>query len=80
MGNKLTYKLEPGLARISSPIVLAMPDGTERKYESGEAVCKAEFEQKYLVMEMRAQDCEIEIRLEMQKNPEINTIDEVTFF
>ena len=26
----MTYKLEPGLSRISSPIVLVMPDGEKR--------------------------------------------------
>ena len=76
----MTYKLEPGLARITSPIVLIFPNHSSQRYESGEAVCKAEFEQKYLVMEMGARDEVILIRLEMQKNPEINTIDEETFF
>ena len=36
--------------------------------------------EKYQAVEMRARDEVILIRLEMQKNPEINTIDEFTFF
>lgn len=80
MVNKLTYKLEPGLSRIKSPVVIIFPYGNTCRFSSGEEVCKAEFEQKYVVIEMRARDDVIEIRLEEQKNPEINTIGEDSFF
>ena len=50
----MTYKLEPGLARITSPIEIIFPDGTRREYVSGVAVTEAVFDKKYQVIEIKA--------------------------
>ena len=76
----MTYKLEPGLSRITSPIVLIFPNHTSQRYESGERACEAVFDHRYRVVEMRAAGDMIEIRLEEMDVPDVNLIGEETFF
>ena len=64
----MTYKLEPGLARISSPIVLVMPDGEKREYGDGKEMAEAVFDHRLAVGEIRAINDEIEIIL---KEPDV---------
>ena len=64
----MTYKLEPGLSRITSPIKLIFPDHTE-SYSSGAEVCRAVFDHKYVVREIRAAGDTIEIRVEEMEMP-----------
>ena len=49
----MTYKLEPGLSRITSPVRLIFPERTE-EYENGTEACDAEFDKKWRVVELRA--------------------------
>ena len=82
----LTYKLEPGLSRITSPVRLVFPaegkngDGRREEYDSGLAVTEAEFDKKWRVVEMRARDDVIEVILEQMDVPYVNPIGEETFF
>lgn len=76
----MTYKLEPGLGRIMSPILLCFPDGRTANYSSGEEACRAVYDRKYRVVEMRAVDNTVEIRVEEMPVPEINAVGEETFF
>ena len=76
----MTYKLEPGLARITSPIVLIFPNHTSLRYENGEEIVEAVFDKRWRVTEMRAAENTVEIRLEEMKVPEVNPIGEETFF
>ena len=76
----MTFKLEPGLARITSPIILLFPDHTTRRFSSGEDACKVVFDRKWRVMEIRAKDDEIELLVEEMTVPEINALGEETFF
>ena len=76
----MTYKLEPGLGRIMSPILLCFPDGHTASFSSGEEVCRAVYDRKYRVVEMRAVENMVEIKLELTAVPEINPIGEETFF
>lgn len=76
----MTYKIEPGLGRIMSPILLCFPDGHTANYSSGEEVCRAVYDRKYRVVEIRAVENAVEIRLEHTTTPMINPIGEETFF
>lgn len=75
----LTYKLEPGLARITSPVRLIM-SGEIKEFESGLAATEAEFDKKWRVVELRARDDVIEVILEQMGVPYVNPIGEETFF
>ena len=76
----MTYKLEPGLGRIMSPILLCFPDGHTASFSSGEEACEIAFDRNYRVTEIWAAGDRIEIRLEEKAVPEINTVGEETFF
>lgn len=76
----MTYKIEPGLGRIMSPVVLLFPDGHTASFPSGEEACRAVYDRKYRVVEMRAVDNTVEIKLEPITTPIINPIGEETFF
>ena len=60
----MTYKLEPGVSRITSPIKLHLPGGEIKEFENGAAVCAAVFEKKYVVREIRAIENVVEVKLE----------------
>ena len=78
----MTYKLNPELKKIQSPITLAFPDGSSSEYQSGTDVTSAVFEKRYIVASLRAIENSIEIRLEEASVNEINWIGEeaVSFF
>lgn len=79
-GVEMTYKLEPGLARISSPIKLHLPGGEIKEYRDGMEIVEAVFDKRWKVTEMRASDGMIEAFVEEMKVPEVNPIGEETFF
>lgn len=68
-GRKMTYKLEPSLARISSPVILILPGGEKKEYENGTEVCRAVFKHRYRVVEVRAIENKIKISLEESDEP-----------
>ena len=77
----MTYKLEPALSRITSPVLLTFPDGKEQKYSSGEEVCDVVFTRKYNAAEIRAVGNMVNIKLEEVDILETNWIgEEQTFF
>ena len=77
----MTYKLEPGLSRITSPISLLLPDGTERRYESGRDIVEAAFDHRYVVTRIRAVENMVELKLEELIDPATNWIgEEQSFF
>ena len=80
MEDKLTYKLEPGLARITSPVCLLFPSGEKMEFENGEMACGAMFDKRWKVTEMRASDGVIEVVVEEMGVPPVNSIGEETFF
>ena len=77
---EMTYRLEPGLCRITSPVLLIFPDGTEKRYENGREVTEAVFGRRWRVADIRAVDNTVEIRVEESLAPEINAVGEETFF
>lgn len=76
----MTYRMEPGLTRITSPIILHFPDNTTRRFSSGEDVVRETFDKRWKVTEIRAGDGEIELMVEEMTTPIINPIGEETFF
>jgi hypothetical protein len=76
----MTYKLNPELRLITSPVTLIFPGGVRHEYRSGASVAEQVFNERYRVTEIRAVDGEIEIRLEPVMVPEVNAIGEETFF
>ena len=65
----MTYKLEPGLSRITSPIKLRLPGGKIKEFENGAAACAAVFDHRYVVREIRAVDGTVEITLKESAEP-----------
>lgn len=59
----MTYKLEPGLRRITSPVIIILPDRTRKGYGSGTEACEDTFDHSYRVAEIKAVDGIIEIIL-----------------
>lgn len=76
----MTYKLNPAIAKITSPVTLIFPNGTQHSYASGAAVAEKTFNERYRVTEIRAAGGVIEISLEPIITPVINAIGEETFF
>ena len=76
----MTYKLNPELRLITSPVTLIFPGGARHEYSSGTAVAEKTFNEKYRVVEIRAVENTVEINLEPMTTPVINAIGEETFF
>ena len=76
----MTYKLNPEIRLITSPVVLIFPGGARHSYTSGAAVADQVFNERYRVTEIRAVESVIEIQLEPVTTPVINAIGEETFF
>lgn len=66
----MTYRLEPGLARIISPITLHFPDGEKMEFKNGQEAAEAVVENKYVVKEIQAVDSIIEITLKEPGQPD----------
>ena len=74
----MTYKLNPELRNIQSPVVLVIDD-TVTEYPNGESLMELVFEKRYSVEHMRARDNKIVILLqERSDSPEC--IEEISFF
>lgn len=76
----MTYKLNPELQLITSPVTLIFPNGARHSYTSGAAVAEKTFNERYRVTEIRAVENTVEINLEPMTTPVINAIGEETFF
>lgn len=79
----MTYKLNPELRKIRSPIILVFPDGTEKFLTSGAMIANAVFDKRYDTAEITAKDNMIRLKLiDQQDMPTINWIGEeaVSFF
>ena len=77
----MTYKLNPSIARITSPLILTLPDGSKREYENGEQAAEAVFDRHYVIDEISAVDSRIVISVtELKPMPTSWTGEEQTFF
>ena len=76
----MTYKLEPGLSRITSSVHLILPTGEIKEYRDGKAATEAVFDKRWKVTEIRAAGDVIEVVVEEAVVPDVNPIGEETFF
>ena len=80
-GENMTYKLNPSLEKIQSPVVLIFPDGERREYINGVAVVEDVFDQMLLIDTIRAVGDTVEIKLTEQQMTASTWIgEEQTFF
>jgi len=68
----MTYKLNPEIRKILSPVVLAFPDGTKQQYENGIVTADAVFDHMYVISTVCAVDDVIELKLVEQMAPMMN--------
>lgn len=61
--NKMTYKLNPEIGKITSPVELIFPDREKRRFNNGAGVCSVVFERRYVVKEINVVDATVEIYL-----------------
>ena len=45
----MTYKIDPIVELISSPVTLVMPNGDEKRFTSGRLASTAVFKQRYVI-------------------------------
>lgn len=60
----MTYKLNPELRKIQSPVVLVLPDGSETDYPNGRALTEITFTTRYFVQHITARDNKVVISLQ----------------
>ena len=68
----MTYKLNPELRKLRSPVVLVFPDGETRAFENGTAVTEAVFDRSYQLEALRARDGVIEVKLAERAAPDMS--------
>lgn len=76
----MTYKLNPELRLITSPVILLFPSGEQKQYENGVKVTEAVFDLNYRIVEVQAAESIIKITLGEKTVPEVNSIGDETFF
>lgn len=59
----MTYRLEPVIEKIVSPVVLIFPDGCRKEYGPSSEASEASFDHKYVVERIKATDNKIEFTL-----------------
>ena len=59
----MTYKLEPWITRIVSPVEVVIPDGTRKKYINGSVAAADIFDRHYVVEKIEALGGEIVLTL-----------------
>ena len=68
-GRKMTYKIDPSIEKIKSPVVLVIGED-RREFEDGAAACRSVFDRKWKVAEIAAIESKIEISLEESDEPD----------
>lgn len=77
----MTYKINPIIEKIHSPVVLRLPDETVREYESGTASSADTFDKNYQIKSFRAEGSTVIVDLIENNNPAVNwTGEEQSFF
>ena len=79
----MTYKMNPALRKVKSPVVLVFPDGSNKSYRLGEDVVEDSFEKAYQIDTIKADGDTIQIILKEREILEIqnwNGEEAVSFF
>ena len=70
----MTYKLDPEVRKITSPIILSFSDGREdQQFPNGASLADAVFCKNYLIEALSAQDGSVV--LAMRENDQVNAVD-----
>lgn len=79
---KMTYKLNPAIKKIVSPVVIVFEDGHRREFSDGKSAASAIFDKHYIVTCIKAINDVVELTITENKGPEINWIGEenISFF
>ena len=67
----MTYKLNPAIGKIESPVILCLPSGEKREYQNGAAVVEDVFDRRFLIESLRAVGDTVEVVL--SENTEMNS-------
>ena len=65
----MTYKLNPCVGKIKSPIVLRFPTGEEKRFGTGADAAEADFDRHYAIAEMAAKESKVFVKLEVLETP-----------
>lgn len=77
----MTYKINPIIERIQSPVGLLLPGSVQRSYESGSAACADSFERNLITGKIKAEGSTVVIEMVENQNPATNwTGEEQSFF
>ena len=79
----MTYGLGYDLRKIKGPVQIIFPDGSRKNYKSGKEAAEAQFEKRYGISELIADERVIEITVEeLPVMPVVywETNEEVSFF
>ena len=76
----MTYKLNPELQKILSPVLLIFPNDATARYSSGQELVDAVFDHPYQVKSLRAKEATVVIELVERVGAVVNPIGEETFF
>ena len=61
----MTYKLNPILEKITSPVILVFPGNECAEFRNGQAVVEQVFNEKYKIVSMSAVNSKVEIKLKL---------------
>ena len=78
----MTYKLNPAIRKIVSPVKMVFPDGSEQSFKSGLEASQAEFDKRYVIHSMSAENSTVVMYLTEVEGPLMNWVGEeaVSFF
>ena len=77
----MSYKLNPFLSKIESPVRLCFPNEDIIDFLNGSELAEAVFENRYVVKSLKAVGDKIEIELTKAVIPSMNAVsEEITFF
>ena len=77
----MTYKLNPCVGKIKSPVVLVFPTGEEKHFAVGKDAAEADFDRHYTIAAIAAENNAILLALEEVGMPCMNWAgEEASFF
>ena len=72
----MTYKLDPSIEKIISPVILTYPNGQQQEFSDGKAIMEQDFSEKYCISSISAKDYKVQIVIRTA-----NSVDaDVSFF
>ncbi|MBQ8698221.1 MAG: hypothetical protein IJ521_04395 [Schwartzia sp.] len=77
----MTYKMNPGIAKMKSPVIVLLPTGEEMRFATGEEAAAADFDKHYVIAEITAKGDKLLVEVEEVGMPQMNWAgEEATFF